>query len=426
MTTTPRVALVGTLDTKGAEYRWMADRLSELGVDVVVVDTGVRPSTTFTDGVSAPQDRVAEAAGTTIDALRDGDDRGAAVTAMGEGAAVVLAQLADRGELDGVLALGGSGGSSIAARAVRDLPIGLPKLIVSTMASGDVSPYVGASDVTMMYSVVDIAGINRLSRSVLGNAAGAIAGMAREHAARRGETAEDDRPLVGASMFGVTTPAVDAARERLDELGYETLVFHATGSGGQALEALARSGMLVGVLDITTTELADDLVGGVLSAGPERLTAAGASGVPQVVSLGALDMVNFGPEDTVPAQFADRQFFVHNPTVTLMRTTTEENAELGRRIGAKLAGAGGPTVLVVPRGGVSLLDAPGQAFHDPEADAALFDAVTEGVAGSDVVVIDTDVNVNDPELARRMADELHALITADTADTADAAETQGA
>ena len=412
MTTTPRVALVGTLDTKGAEYRWMADRLGDLGVDVVVVDTGVRPPTAFADGVGVGQGRVAEAAGTTLDALRDGDDRGAAVTAMGEGAAVVLTDLASRGELDGVLALGGSGGSSIAARAVRDLPIGLPKLIVSTMASGDVSPYVGASDVTMMYSVVDIAGINRLSRSVLGNAAGAIAGMAREHAARRGEKATDDRPLVGASMFGVTTPAVDAARERLDELGYETLVFHATGSGGRALEALARSGMLAGVLDITTTELADDLVGGVLSAGPERLTAAGATGVPQVVSLGALDMVNFGPEDTVPAEFADRQFFVHNPTVTLMRTTREENAELGSRIGAKLAAASGPTVLVVPRGGVSLLDAPGQAFHDPEADDALFDAVTKGVDGSDVTVIDDDANVNDPELARRMADELHALIAA--------------
>jgi uncharacterized protein (UPF0261 family) len=212
-------------------------------------------------------------------------------------------------------------------------------------------------------------------------------------------------------MFGVTTPAVDAARARLDELGYEVLVFHATGSGGRALEALARSGMLAGVLDLTTTELADDLVGGVLSAGPDRLTAAGTSGVPQVVSLGALDMVNFGPEDTVPRAFADRLFFVHNPTVTLMRTTIEENAELGRRVGAKLAAATSPTVLIVPRGGVSALDAPGMPFADAEADQALFDAVLSGVAGSDVVVVDAQGNINDSAVAVDAAEQLHALIT---------------
>jgi uncharacterized protein (UPF0261 family) len=415
MTTRARVALVGTLDTKGAEYRWIADRLDGLGVETVVVDAGVRAPEGFGGPPDVDQARVAAASGRSLDDLAGSGDRGAAVTAMGEGAAAVLAELAADGGLDGVLALGGSGGSSIAARAVRDLPIGLPKLIVSTMASGDVSPYVGASDVTMMYSVVDIAGINRLSRSVLGNAAAGIAGMAQEHAHRHrdGSTgATDERPLIAASMFGVTTPAVDAARERLDELGYEVLVFHATGSGGRALETLARSGMLAGVLDLTTTELADDLVGGVLTAGPERLTAAGASGVPQVVSLGALDMVNFGPEATVPDTFSGRQFFVHNPTVTLMRTTAEENAELGRRIGAKLAAATGPTALVVPRGGVSLLDAEGQAFHDPAADQALFDAVLAGVAGSAVTVIEDDANINDAQLARRSADELHALVTA--------------
>ncbi len=347
------VALVGTLDTKGAEYRWMADRLSEQGVEVVVVDAGVREPHGFDAPIDYAAAAVADAAGASVGALRDGADRGVAVTMMGEGAAVILRHLQAEGRLDGVLALGGSGGSSIAARAVRDLPVGLPKLIVSTMASGDVSPYVGASDVTLMYSVVDIAGINQISRAVLGNAAAAIAGMARARATRNVQAPRDERPLVAASMFGVTTPAVDAARERLEELGYEVLVFHATGSGGRALESLTRSGMLAGVLDLTTTELADDMVGGVLSAGPDRLTAAGASGIPQVVSLGALDMVNFGPEDTVPSSFAGRQFFVHNPTVTLMRTTRDENAELGRRVGAKLAAATGPTVLIVPRGGVS-------------------------------------------------------------------------
>jgi uncharacterized protein (UPF0261 family) len=399
------VVLVGTLDTKGAEYRWMAEALASHGVAVTVVDTGIHEPHGFGREADHSRAEVAEAAGATVQELRDGGDRGVANAAMGEGAAAVIASLLADGGVDGVLALGGSGGSAIAARAVRDLPVGLPKLIVSTMASGDVSPYVGASDVTMMYSVVDIAGINQISRAVLGNAAAAIAAMAGAYRVR--EPAADDRPLIGASMFGVTTPAVDVARERLDELGYEVLVFHATGSGGRALEALARSGMLAGVLDLTTTELADELVGGVLSAGPDRLTGAAASGVPQVVSLGALDMVNFGPEATVPSAFADRQFFVHNATVTLMRTTARENAELGRIVGGKLAGAAN-TVLIVPRGGVSALDADGMPFRDEAADAALFDAVLESATG--VAVIESDANINDPQLARRAADELHRLI----------------
>jgi len=402
---TATVALVGTLDTKGAEYQWMAQQLESEGVNVVVVDAGIREPHGFAATIDFDQASVAEAAGTTISDLQSGNDRGVAVTAMGEGAARILGSLLGEGRLDGVLALGGSGGSAIAARAARDLPVGLPKLIVSTMASGDVSPYVGASDVTLMYSVVDISGINQISRAVLGNAAAAIAGMAKASARR--EPAYDDKPLVAASMFGVTTPAVDAARERLEELGYEVLVFHATGSGGKALEALAKSGMLAGVLDLTTTELADDLVGGVLTAGPDRLTAAGAAGIPQVVSLGALDMVNFGPVATVPAEFADRLFFVHNATVTLMRTTADENAELGRRIGAKLAGRPN-TVLIIPRGGVSALDAEGMPFWNPEADAALFAAVTDA-AGS-IRIIDDPSNINDGTLARRAADELHALI----------------
>jgi uncharacterized protein (UPF0261 family) len=412
------VALVGTLDTKGAEYQWVADRLREHGVDVVVVDTGVGTGGSFTSPVTVTAEDVAGAVGESIERLRAGDDRGAAVSVMGEGAAVVLGRLSAAGRLDGVLALGGSGGSSIAARAVRDLPVGLPKLLVSTMAAGDVSPYVGAGDVTMMYSVVDIAGINQVSRAVLGNAAAGAAAMARAYAARRAESGAErsERPLLAASMFGVTTPAVDAARARLEELGYEVLVFHATGSGGRALEALARSGMLAGVLDLTTTELADDLVGGVLTAGPDRLTAAGAAGIPQVVSLGALDMVNFGPSDTVPGRFADRTFFIHNPTVTLMRTTAPENTELGRRLGAKLAAATGPTALIVPRDGVSALDADGMPFRDAPADAALFDAALDAVAGSAVTVIDEDAHINDKHLAVRAADLLHELIATRAAD----------
>jgi uncharacterized protein (UPF0261 family) len=327
---------------------------------------------------------------------------------MGRGAAAVLERLHREGRLHGVASVGGSGNSSIAARAMRDLPVGVPKLIVSTVASGDTRPYVGAVDITMMYSVVDIEGINRFSARILTNAAAAIAGMAGVRPPAR----EEERPLVGATMFGVTTPCVSRARERLEELGYEVLVFHATGTGGQSLEALVADGFLAGVLDATTTELADELVGGVLSAGPERLEAAGRAGLPQVVSLGALDMVNFGPAETVPERFRDRNLYVHNPTVTLMRTTPDECAELGRRIAAKLNDAAGPTVLFVPLGGVSAIDVDGQPFRDAEADEALFAALREHVDPSRVEVREEDTDVNDPAFATAMADRLHQLIEA--------------
>jgi uncharacterized protein (UPF0261 family) len=317
----------------------------------------------------------------------------------------VLARLHAEGRLDGVAALGGSGNSSVAARAMRDLPVGVPKLIVSTVASGDTRPYVGAVDVTMTYSVVDIAGINRISARILSNAAAAIGAMATAQAPEAG-----DRPLIGATMFGVTTPCVTRARERLEELGYEVLVFHATGTGGQSFEALATGGYLAGALDITTTELADDLVGGVLSAGPDRLEAVGRAGVPQVVSLGALDMVNFGPRDTVPERFEGRNLYVHNPTVTLMRTTADEMAELGRRIARKLNGAEGPTALFVPLRGVSAIDVDGAPFRDAAADEALFAAVREGIDRSRVELVEVDADVNDPAFATAMADRLHELV----------------
>jgi uncharacterized protein (UPF0261 family) len=267
-------------------------------------------------------------------------------------------------------------------------------------------------DVTLMYAVVDVAGINSVSAQVFGNAAAAVAAMAREYAARRTAPATGHRPVVGLSMFGLTTPAVDEARAELDRLGYEPLVFHATGAGGRTLEKLAGDGRLAGVLDLTTTELADDLVGGVLSAGPHRLEAAGARGVPQVVSLGALDMVNFGPRETVPAAFGERTFVVHNPTVTLMRTTPAENAELGRRIGARLAAARGPVAVFVPLRGVSGIDRDGGPFRDEEADAALFAALREALAGSAVELVEADAHINDPGFGRRAARRLHELITA--------------
>jgi uncharacterized protein (UPF0261 family) len=284
----------------------------------------------------------------------------------------------------------------------------VPKLIVSTLAAGDTRPYVGDTDVTMMYSVVDIAGINQISARILANAAGAIAGMASAPAPESGR----ERPLVAATMFGVTTPCVTHARERLEELGYEVIVFHATGTGGRSMETLARAGYFAGVLDATTTELADELVGGVLSAGPDRLAAVGESGIPQVVSLGALDMVNFGPRETVPERFGRRTLYVHNPTVTLMRTTAEENAELGRRIAAKLNAAGSPTVLFIPLGGVSAIDVEEQPFYDREADEALFGALREAIDPELVEVHERAEDINDPGFAQAMADRLHELIEA--------------
>ncbi len=395
------VVLVGTLDTKGVEHDYLRELLRGHGVDTLLVDAGVLGEPLAEPDIG--RDEVARAAGADVRALAAAGDRGAAVEAMARGAAAIVARLHAEERVDGVLALGGSGGTAIATEAMRTLPVGVPKLMVSTMASGDTRPYVGASDVTMTYSVVDIAGLNAVSARILANAAAAMAGMALAEP----PAAAGDRPLVGASMFGVTTPCVTAARERLEELGYEVLVFHATGTGGQAMEALMRSGFITASLDVTTTELADDLVGGVLSAGPDRLEAAGELGLPQVVSVGALDMVNFGPIDTVPPEFRSRNLYKHNPTVTLMRTTPEECAELGRRIGRKLNAARGPVTLFLPLRGVSLIDTEGQVFYDPEADKALFDALRETLdPGVDVRELDT--HVNDPDFARAMADTLHA------------------
>jgi uncharacterized protein (UPF0261 family) len=410
------VALVGTLDTKGPDYAFLAERLRAAGAEVIVVDAGTGTPAGISPDIPAEQVAAAAGAGTTVEALRSAGDRGAAVTAMGRGAAAVVAGLAASGRVDGVLAAAGSGGSSIAAQVMAALPVGLPKLLVSTMASGDVSPYVGVKDVCVMYSIVDVAGLNRISRLVLGNAAAAMAGMvlARERAGADpgtdpgGDAAE--RPLVAASMFGVTTPAVETARARLTDLGYEVLVFHATGAGGRALEALAEARLLAGVLDLTTTELADDLVGGVLSAGPGRLTAAGAACLPQVIAPGALDMVNFGPRDSVPERFAGRLLYVHNPTVTLMRTTAPEMAELGARIGRKAAAAAGPVEVFWPDQGVSALDADGQAFFDPAADAACRDALAGELGAAGRALHRMDAHINDAAFALAMADRLHQMI----------------
>ena len=401
------IALVGTLDTKAEDYAWLKARLTEMGVNVLAVDVGSFSTADFADVSS---DEVIDAAGEDAAKLRERRDRGEMMAVMGRGAATIVQKLAEEGRIHGLLAVGGSGGSSVAAPAMQAVPVGFPKLLVSTMASGDVSPYVGETDTTLMYSVVDVAGINSISAMVLGNAAAAIAGMAKEFEARTKRAPVEHLPLVGLTMFGLTTPAADEARKTLSDLGYEVLVFHATGTGGRAMEKLIESELIVGVCDLTTTELADDLVGGVLSAGPDRLEMAGRTGTPQVVSLGALDMVNFGPKDSVPSEFEGRTFLVHNPTVTLMRTSPTETHELGRRIGTKLAAAKGPTELFIPSKGLSGIDVEGGPFHDPEADTALFDAVKQSLDDSTVAVHEQDCAINDEGFGRAMAERLHELI----------------
>jgi uncharacterized protein (UPF0261 family) len=393
------VVLVGTLDTKGAEYQYLRDRLKLSGVKTLLVDVGTLEPPTAEPDVSRYE--VGAAAGVDVDALTAARDRGQAVSVMADAAAIVVKGLYAEGRCDGVLAAGGSGNTAIATKAMRALPVGVPKLMVSTMAAGNTRDYIGASDIALMASVTDVAGINSISGRILANAAAAMAGMVNAPPVELGA----QRPLIAATMFGVTTPSVTAAREELERRGYEVLTFHATGTGGRAMEALVESGFVTGVLDITTTELADELVGGVLSAGPDRLEMAGKLGVPQVVSVGALDMVNFGARDTVPPQFESRNLYVHNPSVTLMRTTPAESAELGRQIAKKLSAARGPVALFIPLRGVSAISGEGGPFYDAAADKALFGALRENM-GKNVEIHEVDANINDPGFAQAMAAKL--------------------
>jgi uncharacterized protein (UPF0261 family) len=398
------ILIIGTLDTKGVEFGYVRDLIRGRGHQTLIMDTGVAGDPLFKPDISAEQ--VAEAGGGSLAALRQAGDRGAALEVMGNGARVLALRALAEGKVDGVISLGGSGGTSVATHAMQALPVGLPKMMVSTMAAGNVAPYVDVKDITMMYSVVDVAGLNRLSRRIIANAAGAVCGMA-EQEMPQGE----DKPLITATMFGVTTPCVTMVRERLEQEGYEVLVFHAVGSGGRAMEALITDGFITGVADISTTEWCDELVGGELSAGPTRLEAAAKMGLPQVVSLGALDMVNFGAWDTVPAQFKDRTLYKHNPTVTLMRTTPAECAELGRIIAEKLNKTTGPTALFVPLRGVSMIDAPGQPFHAPEADQALFEALRKHLDRTKVDLVELELHINDPAFAEAMAARLLAMLS---------------
>lgn len=409
MTPVKLVHLIATLDTKGREIGFVRDLLAARGVGTAVVDAGCQNEPAIRADV--PREAVFEAAGTTLAAMRARGDRGEAVTRAAAGASAIVRRRHAAGEVAGVLAIGGSAGTTIGTAAMRALPIGVPKLMVSTLASGPVRPFVRDKDIFMLNPIVDIAGLNRVSRTVLAEAAAAMAGLVLFETAEGGATQSTDRPLVAATMFGVTTPCVERARKALEEKGYEVLVFHATGTGGEAMESLVRDGTFSGVLDVTTTEIADEIVGGFLTAGPRRLTAAGDTRTPQVISVGATDMVNFHGIDSVPEKFRSRKLHRHNDNVTLMRTTPEENALIGADIGRKAAAAakaGCPVAILLPLRGVSAIDKAGESFDDPAARRALFDAIRAHAAPA--AVHEIDAHVNDPAFADAAARQLLELM----------------
>lgn len=399
------VYILATLDTKGTEADWVRTQLVDAGLSVTLVDTGCLGEPIGAPDISRQQlFQSAEEDWQEHCARRD---RGAAVAAAARGAVQVVRRAYDAGRLDGVIGLGGSAGTTIATAAMRSLPLGIPKLMISTLASGDVQGFVGSSDIFMLHSVVDIAGLNRISLTVLGQAVAAMTGLVLRKP-KLEDRRSTVRPLVAATMFGVTTPCVERARQELEAAGYEVLVFHATGSGGRAMETLIRDGWIEGVLDITTTELADHQVGGVMSAGPERLTAAAERGVPQVVSVGATDMVNFWAMETVPPPFRTRRLHAHNPQVTLMRTTADECARIGAELASKVAAARGPAHVLLPQRGVSALDQAGQSFDDETARQSLFAAIQNGLPANQVTVI--EAHINDPEFAIQAARRLLELM----------------
>lgn len=396
------IAVIGTLDTKGKESKYLKEQIEEQGLKAFCIHSGIFDPQ-FQPEIS--NDRVAAAAGERIEELAARRDRATAMDVMARGLERLLPQLYEEGCFDGVISIGGSGGTSLATPAMRALPLGVPKVMVSTMASGDVSPYVGTSDIVMIPSVVDAEGLNQVSMRIFSNAVNAVVGMVSQYR----KIPESGRPLLAATMFGVTTPCIKAAKEYLEAHGYDVLVFHATGAGGRTMEALIQAGFIRGVLDITTTEWCDELYGGVLNAGPHRLEAAALRGIPQVVSVGALDMVNFGPYDTVPERYRDRLLYKHNPTVTLMRTTAAENEGLGKKLAEKLNLAKGNTVLMLPLKGVSAIDAEGQPFYGPEEDKVLFDTLRQGI-GSQITLKELDCHINDTEFAVAAAKELIRLL----------------
>jgi len=394
------IAVLGTLDSKGGEHAYVAELIRGRGHETLLIDAGSGDPPTVVPDIS--REEVAAEGGIDFSGLMSRKDRGECVTAMGNAAAAMLSKLVGQKKIDGVISLGGGGGTAISATAMRALPIGFPKLIVSTLASGNVAPYLGTKDIVMMPSIADVAGLNRLSKVIFARAAGAICGMVETNA-----DVEGTKPLIVASMFGNTTACVTEAKRILEEAGYEVLVFAATGNGGRAMESLIESGMVSGVLDLTTTEWADELVGGVLNAGPERMDAAAKAKVPCVVAPGCLDMVNFGERSSVPSKYEERRFYIHNPQVTLMRTTADECSKLGEIIAEKVNAFTAPAAIMIPRKAISVISAEGQPFHEPEADEALFSAIRKN---SRVEIVEFDEEINSPVFARACAEKLLDLL----------------
>ena len=398
----PTIAVLGTLDTKGTEVGFLTEQIRARGCDTLVIDLGILRQPAIEPDIE--RRTVAGAAGERIEALAESGDRGRAVAAMTRGVERILPDQFENGRIHAAIGIGGSAGTTMATAAMRALPLGVPKVMVSTLAGGDVTAFVGSKDITMVPSIVDISGLNRISRQVIAKAAAAVVAMVR---AEVPET--EDRPLIAASMFGNTTQCVEAARTSLESSGFEVLVFHATGAGGRTMESLVSSGFVTAVLDVTTTELADELAGGVLSAGPTRMQAAARAGLPAVVAPGCLDMVNFWAPESIPEKYRDRRFYRHNPNVTLMRTTPEENRELGCRLAEKLNASKGPVAVYLPLRGISVISAPGQPFYWPEADQALFRAIKDALR-PEIPVFELDANINDREFADAVAGGLLQLL----------------
>ncbi|MEW6360221.1 MAG: Tm-1-like ATP-binding domain-containing protein [Planctomycetota bacterium] len=400
------ILIIGAFDTKGKEYAFLRGQILAQGHNVLTMNTGVLGATDLFP-VDIEADEVARAGGGDLAALRKKQDRGSAMKVMAAGAAVVAKRLFDEGRFDGVIGMGGSGGSSVVTAAMRALPVGVPKVCVSTAASGDTSAYVGIKDVTMIPSIVDVAGVNRISRQIFTRAAGAICGMVSVEP----PTVAEERPIITATMFGNTTQCVNACAEHLSAKGYEVLVFHATGAGGRTMESLVREGLVDAVLDITTTEWADTVCGGVFDAGPERLSAPGEMGIPHLIAPGCVDMANFGALDTVPKKYRDagRTLYEWNPSVTLLRTNVEENRRMGAVFAEKANAARGPVAFLIPLRGVSILDGDGQPFCDREADRAMFDAIKAGLKEG-IPVVELDCNINDTEFFDKAVEMILDLI----------------
>ncbi|MEL7635943.1 Tm-1-like ATP-binding domain-containing protein [Sporomusa sphaeroides] len=398
------VAIAGTFDSKSLEFAYLQEIIHSLGLKTFMIHTGVFESKLAAD---VSNEDVARVVGADIKTIAANKDRALATDVLSRGLEKLLPQLYAAGKFDGVISCGGSGGTSLVTPGMRALPIGVPKVMVSTVAAGDVSMYVGTSDIFMYPSIVDVAGLNSISTKIFANAALAIAGMVKFEVNK----VIEKKPLIAASMFGVTTPCVDQAREYLEQQGYEVLIFHATGTGGKAMEGLIKDGYIEGVFDITTTEWCDELMGGNMAAGDKRLEAAALNQIPQVVSVGALDMVNFGPISTVPGKYNGRNFYKHNPTVTLMRTTVEENRQLGLMIAEKLNMCTAKAALLLPLQGVSMIDSPGQPFYGPEEDAMLFKTLKDNITNPLVEIIEINANINDIEFSTAAAQKLIELVT---------------